>query len=113
MKKRSILQQATAGSGCKVCRTIRPFLIVAVSLIALLWSKPEWRLPPDVDYSVLVGDIFVLGCLAYLVWRIYDHRKQVRACGDSHDSHDSTDLNAPVRRSRRRNRVAGDPRGWK
>ncbi len=110
MKKRSILQQASASRGCKVCRTVRPFLIVALSLIALLWSKPDWRLPPDYDYSTLVGDLFLVGCLGYLAWRVYDYRKQARAAGESANP---VDVDVPARRVRRRNRVAGDPRGWK
>jgi hypothetical protein len=110
MKKRSILQQVSAGGGCKVCRTIRPFLIVAGALMALLWSKPEWSLPSDIDYSTLVGDLFALAFLGYLAWRVYEYRRDQRQAGEHADSDDSA---VPVRRVRRRNRVAGDPRGWK
>ena len=110
MKKRSILQQTTPGGGCRVCRTIRPFLIVAGGLIALLWSQPQWRLPPDYDYSTLVGDLFLVAFLAYFAWRVYDYRQQQ---GESGAEPVGGDDPISVRRMRRRNRVAGDPRGWK
>jgi hypothetical protein len=106
MKQRSLLT-TQAKPGCKVCRTVRPFLIVAVSLIALLWSRPDWRLPDGFDYSTIVGDVFALVCVLYVVWRVVDHLKH-RPADESAEP-----LDVPVRRARRRNRVAGDPRGWK
>ena len=109
MTKRSILRSTTPSGTCKVCRTVRPFLIVALALIALLWSQPEWRLPSDYDYSTLVGDVFLVGCLLYVGWRVYEHRRSLRKERFSDDG--AMDV-SPVRPSRRRNRVAGDPRGW-
>jgi hypothetical protein len=107
MKKRSILDSSKSGSGCKVCRTVRPFLIVAGALLALLWSQPQWRFPEGFDYSTLVGDVFLAAFVLYIVWRVYDYRKG----GHEHDH--SVYEEVPVRRVRKRNRVVGDPRGWK
>lgn len=106
MKQRSLLTTQDK-PGCKVCRTVRPFLIVAVGLIALLWSQPDWRFPEGFDYSAIVGDVFALVFVLYLAWRVYQYRKTER---QGHLTHDA---DVPVRRGRRGNRVAGDPRGWK
>lgn len=107
MKKRSILDSSKPGSGCKVCRTVRPFLIVAGALLALLWSQPQWRFPEGFDYSTLVGDAFLTVFFLYMAWRVYDYRK--RGAEESESLYEDV----PVRRVRKRNRVVGDPRGWK
>jgi hypothetical protein len=52
-------------------------LILAAFLLILLWSDPDWRLPPGFDYATLVGDLFLwafLAMVAYKAWRYYKDR---------------------------------------
>ena len=64
-----------APKACKVCQTIRHFLILAAFLIVMLWLQPEWRLPAGFDYSTLVGDLFLLAFIAMLGYKYWLYRK--------------------------------------
>lgn len=67
-----------AGAVCKTCQTIRRFLYFAGVLLVLMWAQPDWRLPPDYDYSTLVGDAFLAVFLAVFGWKYYQYRKDQR-----------------------------------
>ena len=54
---------------CKMCKRIRLFLMVAVGLIALLWSRPDFALPEGWDYSAMAGDAFLLVFFSILATR--------------------------------------------
>jgi hypothetical protein len=60
---------------CKVCRHIRQFLILAAVLLVLMWSQPDWRLPAGIDYTTLVGDLFLWAFLALFGYKAWQHYK--------------------------------------
>jgi hypothetical protein len=60
---------------CKVCRHIRQFLILAAALLVLMWSQPDWRLPAGIDYTTLVGDVFLWSFLALFAFKAWQHYK--------------------------------------
>lgn len=60
---------------CKVCQTVRHFLILAAFLLVMLWVQPEWRLPAGFDYSTLVGDLFLLAFIGMLGYKYWLYRK--------------------------------------
>ena len=60
---------------CKVCRNIRQFLILAAALLVLMWAQPNWRLPAGIDYTTLVGDVFLWGFLALFAFKAWQHYK--------------------------------------
>ena len=60
---------------CKVCQTVRHFLILAAFLLIMLWVNPEWRLPAGYDYSTLVGDLFLLAFIGMVGYKYWLYRK--------------------------------------
>ncbi len=60
---------------CKVCRHIRQFLILAAVLLVLIWAQPDWRLPAGIDYTTLVGDLFLWGFLAMFAFKAWQYYK--------------------------------------
>lgn len=65
----------TKNKDCKICRQIRHFLILAAVLLILIWSQPDWRLPPGFDYATMVGDVFLWAFLAMLAYKAWQHYK--------------------------------------
>ncbi len=60
---------------CKLCRHIQQFLILASALLVLMWTQPYWRLPAGIDYTTLVGDVFLCGFLALFAFKAWQHFK--------------------------------------
>ena len=79
MNTRPRTRPGKPGQDCKVCRTIRRFLLLAALLLVLVWSQPDWRLPPHYDYSTLVGDLFLLAFVLVFAWKYYVYRREQRA----------------------------------
>lgn len=73
MRPRSAVEHPK--NNCKFCRNVRYFLIFAAFLLVMLWTQPEWRLPAGIDYSTLVGDLFLLAFLVTFGWKLWDHLK--------------------------------------
>jgi hypothetical protein len=70
----SIQRSKDKGKDCKTCKQIRYFLVIAAAILMLMWSQPDWRLPPGFDYATLVGDLFLWAFLlvfAYKAWRYF------------------------------------------
>jgi hypothetical protein len=70
--------QRSATRGCSVCALVRKFLLGVMSLVLLYFAFPEWMLPEGFDYSMIVGDIFLVTFIALLAWRFYQYRKERR-----------------------------------
>jgi hypothetical protein len=70
---------------CAVCMRIRKFLYVAVALLAVMWLKPEWRLPAGFNYSAIVGDLFLAAFVLVFAYKWWEHKRDVAKNGDSED----------------------------
>lgn len=52
--------------------------MVAVMLLVLMWSQPDWRLPAWFDLTTMAGDLFALAFVllfAYKLWQHYRNRR--------------------------------------
>jgi hypothetical protein len=70
---------------CAVCMRIRKFLYVAVALLAVMWLKPEWRLPAGFNYSAIVGDLFLAAFVLVFAYKWWEHKRDVSKNGDSEE----------------------------
>jgi hypothetical protein len=70
---------------CKVCKRIRLFLMVAVGLMALLWSRPDFALPEGWDYSAMAGDAFLLVFFSIFGYKVYEYWRERRDNPDAGD----------------------------
>jgi hypothetical protein len=75
MYKTPRVRKRPAGKVCAVCVQIRRFLIGAGFLLAMLWAKPDWNLPKGLDYTTLVGDLFLGAFVLLLGWKYYRYRQ--------------------------------------
>lgn len=70
---------------CAVCMRIRKFLYVAAVLLAVMWLKPEWRLPAGYNYSAIVGDLFVAAFVAVFAYKWWEHKRDVKRNGETQE----------------------------
>lgn len=64
---------------CALCQLVRRFLLAAGFLLVAIWVKPDWRLPPHIDYTALVGDLFLVAFAMVFVWKFWRHRREQAA----------------------------------
>ncbi|UFS56060.1 hypothetical protein LN050_09910 [Comamonadaceae bacterium M7527] len=70
---------------CLVCMRIRKFLYVAAIILAVMWLKPEWRLPPGYNYSAILGDLFVAAFVIVFAYKWWEHKRDIKANGDTQE----------------------------
>lgn len=70
---------------CVVCMRIRKFLYVAAVILAVMWLKPEWRLPPGYNYSAILGDLFVAAFVIVFAYKWWEHKRDVKINGDTQE----------------------------
>jgi hypothetical protein len=78
MYKPPRVNKRTVGKVCAVCLQIRRFLIAAGFLLVMMWAKPDWSLPVGLDYTTLVGDLFLGVFVLLLGWKYYRYRQDNR-----------------------------------
>ena len=64
---------------------IRKFLYVAAVILAVMWLKPEWRLPPGYNYSAILGDLFVAAFVIVFAYKWWEHKRDVKINGDTQE----------------------------
>ena len=70
---------------CVMCMRIRKFLYVAAIILAVMWLKPEWRLPPGYNYSAILGDLFVAAFVIVFAYKWWEHKRDIKANGDTQE----------------------------
>ena len=70
---------------CAVCALIRKFLFVAAIVLAVMWVKPEWRLPPGYNYSAMLGDVFLAAFVLVFAYKWWEHKRDVKINGDTQE----------------------------
>ena len=59
------------GPNCKTCRLVRVYLLVAIPFILMMWVKPDFNIPPNIDGHAVVGYFFGGGAALMIAWRYY------------------------------------------
>ena len=74
--------------GCRICKQLRYFIVLAICLLVLMWVQPDWRLPQGIDYNLLVGDLFLWAFIALLVYKFWQYRRSLKQSDSSqNDAH--------------------------
>lgn len=62
---------------CEVCVRIRWFLAIAIPLVVLMGTQTETSF--DIPLHEIAAEGILVGLIAILGWRIYEHRQEKKA----------------------------------
>lgn len=79
MKPNTRASSKPAPKPCPLCQLVRRFLLAAGFLLLAIWLQPGWRLPAHIDYTSLVGDLFLAAFVLVFAWKFWLYRRDLGA----------------------------------